>query len=211
MRLDHISYACTKSEVADVVQRIGADLGCAFRDGGRHPQFGTCNFILPLQGGHYVEVVTALDHPAVEKAPFGRAVSQRAQDGGGWMSWVVAVDAIAPFEERLGRAAREGHRVRPDGHHLRWKQIGVLDVMEDPQLPFFVEWESDSTDHPSTGAEPVSILRVEFAGDKERVREWLGPVDEQFLDGIEVEWVEADEPGIQAVWFTTPHGPVRID
>ncbi|MEK9955902.1 MAG: VOC family protein, partial [Actinomycetota bacterium] len=56
MRLDHLSYACTTSEIADVVQRIGSDLGGTFVDGGRHPSFGTRNFILPLAGGCYVEV-----------------------------------------------------------------------------------------------------------------------------------------------------------
>ena len=130
MRLDHVSYACTSGEIADVIQRIGGDLGATFLDGGRHPSFGTRNFILPLAGGNYIEVVSALDHPASEKAAFGRAVAQSAQDGGGWMSWVVAVDDMAPVEARLGREARAGHRVRPDGCDLRWHQIGILDVMK---------------------------------------------------------------------------------
>ncbi|MBT5502118.1 MAG: VOC family protein, partial [Actinobacteria bacterium] len=51
MRLDHISYACQSSELADVVQRIGVDLGNTFVDGGRHPSFGTRNFTLPLAHG----------------------------------------------------------------------------------------------------------------------------------------------------------------
>ena len=106
MRLDHMSYACNSGELADVVQRIGSDLGATFQDGGRHPQFGTRNFILPLAGGCYVEVVSALDHPAAEKAPFGQAVSRRALDGGGWLSWVVAVDDISRWSSDL--AARLG-------------------------------------------------------------------------------------------------------
>ena len=152
MRLDHISYACTTSELADVIQRIGGDLGATFVDGGRHPSFGTRNFILPLANGCYIEVVSALDHPAAEKAPFGRAVAERAKDGGGWMSWVVAVDDIAPIEARIGREARDGHRIRPDGTDLCWRQIGVLDVMDDPQLPFFVQWSSPAADHPPPAA-----------------------------------------------------------
>lgn len=211
MRLDHISYACTRAELADAVQRIGSDLGAAFRDGGRHPQFGTCNFILPLQSGHYVEVVTALDHPAADKAPFGRAVSSAASSGGGWFAWVVSVDDISPFEQRLGRPARDGHRIRPDGVDLRWKQIGVLDVMDDPQLPFIIQWDSDPAEHPSSSASAISIERIQIAGDPETVAQWLGHGDAQFLDGIEVEWVEADQPGIQAVWFATNHGSVCID
>lgn len=121
MRLDHISYACTPTEIGDVVQRIGADLGATFVDGGRHPSFGTRNFILPLGSGCYVEVVSALDHPAADKAPFGRAVARRAESGGGWMSWAVAVDDISTLEQRFGRKSRPGSRIRPDGAVLRWR------------------------------------------------------------------------------------------
>ena len=74
MRLDHVSYAVSNNELADTVQRLGASLGAAFSDGGRHPRFGTRNFILPLQNGTYFEVVAALDHPAAEQAAFGKAV-----------------------------------------------------------------------------------------------------------------------------------------
>ena len=211
MRLDHISYACTTGELADVVQRIGSDLGATFMDGGRHPQFGTRNFILPLKGGSYVEVVSALDHPAAEKAPFGQAVSKRAADGGGWLSWVVAVDDITPIEARLGREARVGHRIRPDGVDLNWKQIGVLDVMGDPQLPFFVQWHSETAEHPSSGAGPVCIERLEIAGDPDTISTWLGEPKDHPLDDVTVDWVDSDVQGVVAVWFQTPSGSVRID
>mgnify|MGYP003348791131 CR=1 FL=1 len=49
MQLDHVSYAVAASELAETVQRIGADLGAAFSDGGRPPRFGTRNFVLPLR------------------------------------------------------------------------------------------------------------------------------------------------------------------
>ncbi|MCX8528340.1 MAG: VOC family protein [Candidatus Nanopelagicales bacterium] len=211
MRLDHVSYACTTAEIADVVQRIGSDLGAVFVDGGRHPSFGTRNFVLPLAGGCYIEVVSALDHPAAEKAPFGRAVARRAHDGGGWMSWVVSVEDVSVVESRLGRQAQPGRRVRPDGHELAWKQIGVLDVIEDPQLPFFVEWGSPETDHPSRGASGVSIAKVEICGDPNAVYSYLGSHTDIPLEGVAVEWVESDEPGLVAVCFSTPHGDVRID
>jgi hypothetical protein len=211
MRLDHVSYACTTTEIADVIQRIGSDLGAVFVDGGRHPSFGTRNFVLPLSGGCYVEVVSALDHPAAEKAPFGRAVARRAEDGGGWMSWVVSVDDVSPLEGRLGREARAGRRVRPDGLELSWKQIGVLDVIEDPQLPFFVEWVSPAADHPSQGASSVSVSKIELCGEPEAVYSYLGTAAGVPLEGVDVVWVDAEETGLVAVWFQTPHGEIRID
>jgi len=211
MHLDHVSYACTSGELADVVQRIGADLGAAFQDGGRHPAFGTRNFILPLQGGTYLEIVAALDHPAAEKAPFGQAVRRRAEDGGGWMGWVVAVDDMSAVEARLGRSAVPGSRVRPDGHELRWQQIGVLDLMSDPQLPFFVKWECVAAEHPSAGSSSVGIDLIEVSGDADVVDAWLGKSSRDPLEGIKVQWTDVDDAGIQAITFRTPNGVVRID
>lgn len=209
MRLDHVSYACTSGELADVVQRIGADLGATFIDGGRHPAFGTRNFILPLAGGTYVEVVAALDHPAADRMPFGRAVRRRADDGGGWLGWVVAVDDITLIEARLGRASIGGHRVRPDGFDLRWRQIGVLDLMEDPQLPFFIEWESTPDQHPSRGGGTIRLDRIEINGDPGVLTEWLAARD-PFGD-VKVDYVDAEDPGIVAITFSSPNGTIRID
>jgi hypothetical protein len=211
MRLDHLSYACTTAEIADVIQRIGSDLGGTFVDGGRHPSFGTRNFILPLAGGSYIEVVSALDHPSADKAPFGRAVQQAAADGGGWLTWVVAVTDIRPIEQRLGRASRPGRRVRPDGVELQWQQIGVLDVMDDPQLPFFISWESAAEFHPSSGSDDIRISALDICGESDRICAFLDAPLDHPLDDITVNWVLADDPGIQAVWFDTPQGAVRID
>ncbi|HEV8024374.1 MAG TPA: VOC family protein [Candidatus Nanopelagicales bacterium] len=210
MRLDHLSYACTTSEIADVVQRIGSDLGGTFIDGGRHPSFGTRNFILPLAGGAYVEVVSALDHPAALKAPFGQAVHRRAEDGGGWLSWVLAVDDIAPIEQRLGREAARGRRIRPDGVELCWKQIGILDTMDTPHVPFFVTWDCADTEHPSAGGSgsAISIAAIELAGDRQPIASLLDT--DTAINGVELRWVE-DEPGVSAVIFATPAGNVRID
>ena len=115
MRLDHVSYVTSHDQLADTVQRLGARLGSTFVDGGIHPRFGTRNFTLPLQNGHYLEVVCPLDHPFSDSTPFGKAVSQRAAEGGGWLTWVVAVDDVSKIEKRLGRTVVDGHRTKPDG------------------------------------------------------------------------------------------------
>jgi len=213
MRLDHLSYAAGPEGLAACVQRLGARLGAGFTDGGLHPSFGTRNFVLPLSDGCYLEAVEALDHPAADRAPFGRAVRARAQAGGGWLGWAVRVDNIAPVESRLGRAAADGHRVRPDGFDLRWQQIGVNDTLADPQLPFFVHWITDDAHHPSSGGSAVLLEQLEIAGDEQSVDDYLGTSARQPLDGVDVEWLDAfdDETGVVAAIFDTPFGVVRID
>jgi len=165
----------------------------------------TRNFILPIEGGVYVAVVAALDHPAADKAPFGQAVRARAEDGGGWLGFAVAVDDIAPIEERLGRPAVDGHRVRPDGFDLTWKQMGVNDMMVDASLPFFIQWTSDPAQHPSLyGPAHVAAVACEIAGDKERLRDWIA--------GSDIEWLDADDNGLVAIHFRADNGDVvRVD
>lgn len=212
MRLDHLSYAAGPEGLAACVQRLGARLGAGFRDGGIHPSFGTRNFVLPLADGCYLEVVAALDHPAVDRAPFGRAVRDRSETGGGWLAWVVAVDDIAPIEARLERPAAAGHRRRPDGVDLRWSQIGVTDVADDPQLPFFVQWHVDPDDHPSAGGSAVRLTQLEIAGDEARIEQYLGASVQQPFDDVEVDWRVPDEDtGVVAAVFATANGSVRID
>lgn len=208
MRLDHVSYACGPEGLTATVDRLGAALGTTIVDGGVHPRFGTTNAILPLADNVYLEVVGLLEHPAADKAPFGQAVKRRVAEGGGWLGWVVAVGDLTPVEERLGRSAVPGSRHRPDGHELRWRQVGVSGMVSDPQLPFFVEWES-AADHPSVGASgDLRLERIEMAGDREALLEWLdGPTVD--LGDVAFDWVDG-RSGVVAVHIATPNGVVRL-
>lgn len=212
MRLDHLSFAAGPDGLDATAQRLSTLLGESFSDGGIHPRFGTVNRILPLRSGTYLEVVAVLDHPASDKAPFGQAVRARSELGGGWLGWVVSVDDITPLEERLGRESANGNRHRPDGTELRWKQLGVKGLQADPQLPFFVQWQSDLSDHPSAGASgDISLAALEIAGDPGRVSNWLGESVEEPLEDVKVEWVAPNgTPGVTAVQFQTREGLVRI-
>lgn len=212
MRLDHLSFAAGPDGLASTAQRIGGLLGKDFVDGGVHPRFGTRNMIMPLAGGTYLEIVEVLDHPASDKAPFGQAVRARSALGGGWLGWVVAVKDITVVEQRLGREAVIGSRHRPDGTELRWRQIGVNGLIADPQLPFFIQWDTPSELHPSAEADPAfSLACLEIAGDPLRVSEWLGETVEAPLEDVKVDWAAPNgTPGIVAAQFQTPNGLVRL-
>lgn len=211
MHLDHISFAAGPEGLHATAEHLGSLLGAEFLDGGIHPRFGTRNVILPLADGTYLEVVEVLDHPASDKAPFGQAVRIRSANGGGWLGWVVAVDDMSQIERRLGRPAAPGNRHLPDGTELRWQQIGVNGLMSDPQLPFFIHWETPEL-HPSHGGNPdFSLACLEIAGDPQRVSEWLGETVEAPLEDVKVEWAAPNgTPGIIAAQFMTPNGLVRI-
>lgn len=212
MQLDHLSFAAGPDGLASTTARLADQLGERFLDGGIHPRFGTRNMLLPLTGGQFLEVVEVLDHPASDKAPFGQAVRSRSEAGGGWLGWVVAVEDISIVETRLQRQSVLGSRHRPDGVELRWRQIGVRGLQSDPQLPFFVQWQVQTHDHPSAQASGnIDLCCLQIAGDPQRVSDWLGVPAEKPMEGVDVEWLAPNgTPGILSASFDTPAGVVRI-
>ena len=166
MRLDHVSYVASHDQISDVVNRIGSQIGTAFVDGGIHPKFGTRNFTAPLLNGQYIEVVCPLDHPATETTPFGKAVRKKATEGGGWLTWVMSTEKISEIENQLGRKAITGLRIKPSGSELEWKQIGVIESIEDREKPFFIEWIAG--EHPSLDGVPAAkISKIIISGDSQ--------------------------------------------
>ena len=210
MRLDHVSYAAEPDGLAATAARLSESIGIACVDGGVHPRFGTRNVVLPLRGGHYVEVVEVLDHPVADKVPFGQAVRSRSAAGGGWLGWVVAVDDMAAVETRLGRSSVPGNRRLPDGTELHWYQLGVTGLLADAQLPFFVNWTEGTAPHPSrSGPTEVSLVGLQIAGDRSRVIEWLGAP--QSVEDVAVDWVAPHgTPGLLSVTFASARGTVTV-
>jgi hypothetical protein len=214
MRLDHVSYVASHDQISDVVQRIGSQIGTAFVDGGIHPRFGTRNFTAPLLNGQYIEVVCPLDHPAAEETPFGKAVSRKVNEGGGWLTWVIATGNLNHIEQKIGRPAVNGHRRQPDGSELNWKQIGIIEVLNDRNNPFFIRWETDN--HPSKDGKPISrITGINFMktdpDSQEKIEEYVSLLDKE---EISVSWVmdpdASNWPGIDSIQFETPNGHVKI-
>jgi hypothetical protein len=214
MRLDHVSYVTSHDQLADTVQRLGSRLGTTFVDGGIHPRFGTRNFTAPLLDGKYIEVVCPLDHPATEQTPWGKAVSKKAQEGGGWLTWVFSTEDISPIEEKFGRKAVDGHRTRPDGTDLKWKQIGVKEITDSRELPFFIEWLTD--DHPSKDGSTVSKIEKIVISDKDQLSDsWFKSEILGALENVSIDWVDPSsqdgETGIVSVHLSTPNGSVVLD
>jgi len=213
MRLDHVSYVASHDQISDTVQRIGSQIGTAFVDGGIHPRFGTRNFTAPLLNGQYIEVVCALDHPAAEQTAFGQAVSKKAAEGGGWLTWVFSTDDIAPIETAIGRPAIDGHRRRPDGTDLKWKQVGVKELLTDPELPFFIQWEDGN--HPSEVGTAVSAIKeITFANSDPLERTSFKDQVTSALNSTGISLSiqnDAEDIGIQSIRFNNGSQSVEIN
>jgi len=214
MHLDHVSYVTSHDQLADTVQRLGSRLGSTFVDGGIHPRFGTRNFTCALKNGQYIEVVCPLDHPATEQTPWGKAVSKKANEGGGWLTWVFSTQDIAPIVAKFGRDAIEGHRTRPNGTDLKWKQIGVKEIADTREFPFFIQWLS--ADHPSQDGTPqAEIEKIVIAGKDQLADSWFRDDILASLGDVRLEWVKPgvnlNNCGIVEIHLTTPSGVVVLD
>lgn len=214
MRLDHISYVASHDQISDVVNRIGSQIGTAFIDGGIHPKFGTRNFTAPLLNNQYIEVVCPLNHPATDSTPFGRAVKKKAEEGGGWLTWVYSTSDLQTIEEKFGRKSILGSRTRPDGRELKWKQIGVREIIGSGELPFFIQWLSDQ--HPSQDGKAVAkITSIVIADGEQLNRSSFKSEVISGLGGIEIIWkdLEAEEvaSGIISVILEVDKELIKID
>jgi hypothetical protein len=214
MRLDHISYVASHDQISDVVNRIGSQISTAFIDGGIHPKFGTRNFTAPLLNGQYIEIVCPLDHPATDATAFGQAVKKKAEAGGGWLTWVFSLSDLAGIEEKFGRKAADGYRTRPDGSELKWKQIGVKEIIGSGELPFFIQWLTDN--HPSKDGNSVAkISKLVIADDEKLADSWFQDEIKSALTGVEIEWVKPEsnegDKGIVAVELTVNNSKIRLD
>ena len=214
MRLDHVSYAASHDQISNVVNRIGSQIGTAFIDGGIHPKFGTRNFTAPLLNGQYIEVVCPMDHPATDATPFGRAVKKKAEEGGGWLSWVFNVEDISVIEDKFGRKAVEGNRKKPDGTELRWKQIGVKDIFLMNELPFFVQWQTKN--HPSEdGIAEARIKKLYISSENKLEKSFFNKEIQNSLTDTDIEWTNPSQTdsyiGINSVDFETRNGLICVE
>jgi hypothetical protein len=164
--------------------------------------------------GQYIEVVCPLDHPATEQTPWGKAVSKKANEGGGWFTWVFSTNDIAPIEAKFGRDAIEGHRTRPNGSDLKWKQIGVMEITETREFPFFIQWLS--SDHPSQDGIPFAEIKKIVIADKSKLaNSWFKNDIVASLGDVLIEWVDPaindGQQGIVAAHLSTPNGTIILD
>jgi hypothetical protein len=212
MRLDHLSYAAEPDGLTKTAERLAKILGIPPKNNGISPKFGVRSTVLPLKNNQYIEILEAIEHPAMQNIPFKQTVKERSQNGGGWTCWVVAVENIKKCEQRLQQEATSNRRHTTEGTQISWLQIGAKDEHIDPQLPFIFQWLSEPTLHPSTGWNSnVCINKLNMSGSSERMQNWLNPSQKNDLQEIPIEWTAPKgNPGILSVTFETEKGVINI-
>jgi hypothetical protein len=167
VQLDHVLFA-----VEDLVGGARAFPLVSF-EGGRHPDWGTANRIVPL-GDAYLELVGVVDHDEAVGTTFGRRVGAAAATPPRPFAWCVRARNLDLVASGLGLTVDSGRRTRPDGSVLEWRLAGVEKALVDPVLPFFIEWAPGSA-HPGASSAPVGTIdHVQLSGSRDRIDRWLG-------------------------------------
>jgi hypothetical protein len=170
--------------VADLVegaQRLRDRFGLESIAGGRHPNVGTANRIVPL-GSQYLELIAIVDPEEAAASLLGRRVARALKDGTTFVAWALRTQDLDALRRKCQAAGWdlppmiEGSRKRPDGEVLSWR-TQYLDSSPVPiAIPFVIEWRIPNRLHP--GQSPavhqgrVTTLRrvVVGARDPGRVR-----------------------------------------
>src|SRR4051794_5767915 len=160
MRIDHVIYGTADLEAG--AARLATQLGLEVVGGGRHIGLGTENRIIPLGDG-YLEIITVVDRNEAATSAFGSAIMARIDDeGDGLVGWAAETDDIHAVAGRLGTAISVITRSGLSAH-----LAGVLEAMQEPYLPFFIQRDEGIPD-PGVNADAGGITGLELAGDEQR-------------------------------------------
>lgn len=172
--IDHLVIAVADPDAA--AAELDRIVGIRATGGGRHEAMGTHNRLAWL-GDTYLELIGVWDEALAGTSWVGRTVLAALRAGQALATFAVASDAIdgdiAHFRDRGGRwdGPIEGHRVRPDGRVVRWRNAMPGELGPD-RPPFVIE-------HDPTAAEWTSAERAARAAEIHPVG---GPVHLEVLE-----------------------------
>ena len=172
MQLDHVLLAV--ADLATGARQLAAEHGLEPYEGGRHPGWGTANWIIPL-GESYLELIAVVDEDEARESAFGRRVAESAAGPAeSPLGWAVRPIDLGATAERLGLEITAGSRTMPSGEVVAWRMAGLDEAVSRPHLPFFLEW-SEPTRFPGATTRPVaSIERLELECEPDELADWLG-------------------------------------
>ena len=204
VELDHVLIAVT--DLAAAAREFQARWGLASVEGGRHPDWGTANRIVPL-GTSYLELIAVVDQQAAAASSFGQWVARDASPLGRPLGWAVRTGQLDELARRLELRVHGGSRVAPSGELVRWRSAGFEQAAAEPSLPFFIEWAAGvrlpgttAVTHPAT---PTGIATLLLEGDPERLADWLGNHTLPIV-------VRAGSPAVAGIVLSTATGEIVL-
>ena len=204
MELDHVLIAV--ADLAAAGREIESRHGLASIEGGRHPEWGTANRIVPL-GDSYLELVAVVDAAKAAESAFGRWVGSGASSTARPLGWAVRTYQLDELARRLDLPVHAGSRATRGGDLLRWRSAGIDQAAVEPSLPFFIEW-GPQTQLPGQAAirhraGAASIARLVLVADPGRLADWLGNHQLPIV-------VRAGSPAVTTIYISSDAGEIVL-
>jgi hypothetical protein len=185
--------------------------------GGRHPNVGTANMIVPL-GRQYLELIAIVVPKEAASSRFFRRVSSTSK-GKLFVDWALRTRSVDSLRAKLLASGWdlppiwEGSRRLPDGQVLHWRTQEVVTGVTPSALPFIIEWDVPEGLHPGEAvvehpSEATTLRRVVVGTLKpEVVREQLRLL---LGDSDLYEVREATSEGVEELVLESPHGDLVL-
>lgn len=206
IEFDHVLVAVR--DLDEAARHFEAHHGLASVPGGRHTGVGTGNRIIPL-GPNYVELIAVVDEHGARSSPLADWVTRLSASGDRLAGVCLRTDDIDGVAARLATEPIAMERARPDGGVLKWRLAGLDETLDDPSLPFFIQWDVSIEELPGNErvehrVQPQGIEWIEIAQDPEVIRTRVGETD------LDIR-VTDGEPGLRALGIATTEGTLVID
>jgi hypothetical protein len=214
--VDHVLLPV--ADLEEGARRLYERFGLKGIAGGRHPNVGTANVIVPL-GRQYLELIAIVDPQEAAGSRLGMRVARALEESRTFVAWALRTQDLDAVRAKLQGAGWEvppvveGSRKRPDGQVLRWRTQDVDRGVEPTALPFVIEWRIPDGLHPgeaaAAGRGGASSMRRVLVGarDPGRVREQLDLLLGQ-SDLYEVR--ESDANGVEELVLDGANGELVV-
>lgn len=215
--VDHVLLPV--GDLEEAAHKVEDRYGLQVLPGGRHPNIGTANMIVPL-GLQYLELITVADPAEAAEFGLGQAVTRCVAEGKTFVAWALRTPDLDALRTKLERAGWslppmwEGSRPLAGGRTLRWRTQDLVPRGQATALPFAIQWDVPEDLHPGRAVASHRVgaasLRKVVVGARDDVqaREQLHLL---LGDGDLYEVQEAAEDGVCRLILATPGGEVVID
>jgi len=194
------------ADLAAAGREIESRHGLASIEGGRHPEWGTANRIVPL-GDSYLELVAVVDATKAVESAFGRWVASGVSATARPLGWAVRTSQLDEVARRLDLPVHAGSRTTLGGDQVRWRSAGIDQAIAEPSHPFFIEWGTQ-TQLPGQAAishrvGTAEISRLVLDADPGRLTNWLGDHQLPIV-------VRAGKPAVTTIYISSDAGEIVI-
>lgn len=203
--VDHLMWGA--ADLAEGVAEIRRLFDADPVPGGAHPGLGTCNALLGLADGRYLEII-APDPNQPNAGGFAAALADLAHPA--LITWALRSRDLPGVARQLAgegietRGPVATRRTTPDGVELAWELLFPRGYDLGTLMPFFIDWGDGG--HPADDLQPAGTLEAITVESPHAtaLRRLLGNVD------VPLVVRDAGEPAFHAI-IVTAQGDIVLE